>query len=66
LLEKTTLDEQDAPKFQNEKVFYLADQFAKWDAMKGKHHKRGAHRMHKKCKDKIDGKKECSNKKNLR
>lgn len=51
------LDEQIAMKAKMKSIL-TADQFTKWDAMKGKHHKRGAHRMHKKMGDKIDGKKE--------
>lgn len=49
------LDEQIAMKAKMKGIL-SADQFAKWDAMRGKHHKRGAHRMHKKHGDKMNQK----------
>lgn len=51
------LDEQIAMKAKMKNIL-SADQFTKWDAMKGKHHKRGEQRMHKKPSDKMDHKKE--------
>lgn len=49
------LDEQIAMKAKMKSIL-SADQFAKWDAMRGKHHKRGGHRMHKKYDDKMNQK----------
>ncbi|MBE0391482.1 hypothetical protein [Flavobacterium sp. PL002] len=49
------LDEQIAMKAKM-KTILSAEQFTKWDAMKGKHHKRGGHKKHKKAGDKMDHK----------